>query len=62
MTPHYPNGAIEELNRCFDELGTKFLKIYPAYAMNPIDHKVYDPIFRWANARGLMMGEDLHLE
>ena len=31
VTPHYPDEAMEELDRCFGELGTKFLKIYPNY-------------------------------
>ena len=55
VTPHYPKEAIAELERCFDELGTKFLKIYPAYAMNPIDHEVYAPIFKWANERKIVV-------
>jgi predicted TIM-barrel fold metal-dependent hydrolase len=53
VTPHYPEEAIAELERCFDELGAKFLKIYPAYAQRPIDDPAWVPIFEWCSGRGV---------
>ena len=53
VTPHYPEEAIKELERCFDELGMKFLKIYPDYFGKPSDDPGYFPIYEWLNDRGL---------
>jgi predicted TIM-barrel fold metal-dependent hydrolase len=53
VTPHYPKEALKELDRCFDKLGMKFLKIYPDYFGRPNDDPAYFPIFEWANERGL---------
>lgn len=53
VTPHYPEEALLELERCFDQIGAKFLKIYPSYAQRSIDHEVWVPIFDWCNSRGL---------
>ena len=55
VTPHYPEEAIPELERAFDELGMKFLKVYPDYFGRPIDDPGYDPIFQWANERGIVI-------
>ena len=51
VTPHYPEEDIAELERCFDQLGTKCLKIYPPYAQKPIDDPVWVPIFQWCSDR-----------
>ena len=53
VTPHYPEEAILELERCFDVLGTKYLKIYPSYYQRPIDDPGYFPIFEWCDDRGV---------
>ena len=53
VTPHYPEEAVRELNRCFDELGMKFIKIYPDYFGRPNDDYAYFPIYEWANDRGV---------
>ena len=52
VTPHYPEEAILELERCFDQIGAKFLKIYPSYAQRPIDDGAWAPIFDWCDSRG----------
>ena len=31
VTPHYPEEMLKELDRSFDKLGMKFIKIYPIY-------------------------------
>ena len=53
VTPHYPEEAIPEMERAFDTLGLRFLKIYPDYFGKPIDDPAYFPIFEWADGRGL---------
>ena len=53
VTPHYPNETISELERAFDQLGAKFLKIYPDYFRKPNDDPAYFPIYEWLNERGL---------
>ena len=53
VTPHYPEEAIGELERAFDTLGMKFLKIYPSYFGRPQDDPAYFPIYEWCNDRGI---------
>ena len=55
VTPHYPEEALPELERAFDELGMKFLKVYPDYFGRPIDDPAYLPIFEWADERGIVI-------
>lgn len=55
VTPHYPEEAIGELERSFDVLGMRFLKLYPTYFGRPIDDPGYTPIFEWANDRGIVL-------
>ena len=53
VTPHYPEEMIPELERAFDKLGMKFIKIYPTYFGRPQDDPAYFPVYEWANERGL---------
>lgn len=55
VTPHYPDEALRELERAFDLLGMRFLKIYPDYFGRPQDDPAYAPILEWANDRGLVI-------
>ena len=55
VTPRYPTEAIKELDRSFDKLGMKFLKIYPNYLRKPVDDPSYSPIYEWANDRGIVI-------
>ena len=52
-TPHYPAEVLLELERCFDTLGMKFLKIYPDYFGEPNDDPAYFPMYEFLNDRGL---------
>ena len=52
-TPHYPEEAIPELERAFDVLGLKSLKVYPNYYQKPIDDPGYFPIFEWCDSRNI---------
>ena len=53
VTPHYPNEMVPELERCFDQLGTKYIKIYPHYVRVSQEDPMYYPIFEFASDRGL---------
>ncbi len=55
VTPHYPDEAIRELERCFDVEGMAYLKVYPTYYGKQVDDPGYDPIYEWANDRGLVI-------
>ena len=55
VTPRYPDEALSELERCFDVLGFRSLKLYPTYLNKPIDHPSYDPIFEWADERSIVI-------
>lgn len=53
VTPYYPEECIPELERCFDQLDMKFLKIYPDYFGKPNDDVAYFPIYEFLNDRSL---------
>lgn len=55
VNPHYPEEMVAELERCIDGLGMKYIKLYPAYLGRPIDDPAFDPVFSWADARGLVV-------
>lgn len=55
VTPHYPEEAIPELERAFDQLNMKGLKIYPPYFNKPVTDPAWFPIFEWANERGIVL-------
>ena len=55
VTPHYADEAIPELERAFDELGMRYLKLYPDFFGRPHDDPAYAPILEWANERGLVI-------
>ena len=55
VTPHSPDEAVLELERCFDDLGMRSLKIYPDYVGVPIDDPAYFAIFEWADDRGIVV-------
>ncbi len=53
VTPNYPDEMGKELERCFSQLGTKFIKIYPHYVRVAHDDPLYFPIYEFANERKL---------
>ena len=55
VTPHYPGETIAELERAFDTLGMRSLKLYPTYFQRPIDDPGYLHIFEWCNERGVVI-------
>lgn len=55
VTPRYLDEAFSELERSYNEIGAKFLKLYPDYLGAPIDDPSYMPIFEWGNDRGIVI-------
>ncbi len=55
VTPRYPDEALAELDRCFDVLGFRSLKLYPDYLGKPIDDPAYDAVFEWADDRSVVI-------
>ena len=53
VTPWYPDEMVPELERCFDQLGCKYIKIYPHYVRVPQEDPIYYPIFEFASDREL---------
>ena len=55
VTPNYIEEAVPELERIFDKLNMKALKIYPPYVDGNITHPRWNRIFSWANDRGIVI-------
>ena len=55
VTPHYPEEAIDELERAFDEIGCRYLKIYPTYYQKPLTDPGWVPLFEWCDDRGVLI-------
>ena len=56
VSPAYPEEAIGELERIFDDLALKYLKLYPVYtAAKLLDDDSYMPVLEWANERGIVV-------
>ncbi len=55
VTPHYPTEVVPELERAFDALGMRSLKVYPTYFGRPIDDPAYMPVFEWCDQRGIVV-------
>jgi len=51
VTPHYPDEMQPELDRAFDDLGMRGIKVYPVYTQKPIDDPVWEPVFRTSHQR-----------
>lgn len=53
VTPHYPEEMQDEMVRAVDVLGLKGIKIYPPYFTRSVEDAAWDPIFAFAQERGL---------
>ena len=51
--PLWPEDPTAELKRAIDELGFKAIKIYSPYTPYPLDHPAWDPVYGFADERGL---------
>ncbi len=55
VSPLYPEEAIDELERAFDEIGCRYLKIYPTYYQKPLTDPGWIPLFEWCDDRGVLI-------
>ena len=53
VSPMLPETVGPELKRAIDELGFKAIKIYSPYTPYPLDHPAWDPVYGFADERGL---------
>ena len=53
VSPTMPKGMVSELERATDRLGLRAIKIYPPYTPYPLNHPAWDPVYRFADERGL---------
>jgi uncharacterized protein len=53
VSPLLPDRMIPELSRAIDELHFAAIKLYPPYTPWPLNETPWDPIYRFANDRGL---------
>lgn len=53
VSPTMPGRMVPELERAFDELGFAAIKLYPPYTPYNADHPVWDPVYGFADERGL---------
>ncbi|MGQ9632261.1 MAG: amidohydrolase family protein [bacterium] len=52
INPNYPDDVGAELERCFDELGMRLIKLHPALHKYPLTGKNYEPVWDYARRRG----------
>jgi len=50
--PNYPETVLDELKRCFDELGFRLIKLHPSVHQYRLIDKVYELVFEFAEKRG----------
>ncbi len=55
VSPLMPERMVPELERAIDELGFPAIKIYPPYSRWLLTESVWDPIYAFANERGLAL-------
>jgi uncharacterized protein len=53
VSPLLPNSLLPELTRAIDELHFAAIKLYPPYTPWPFNEPVWEPIYQFANERGL---------
>ncbi len=53
VNPYEPALVLPELERCFRTLGMRAIKLHPQLNVCPEDSPLYEPVYAWADARGL---------
>ena len=53
VSPMMPDAVRHELERAIDALGFKAIKIYSPYTPYPLDDPAWDPVYGFADERGL---------
>lgn len=55
FNPNYPEDIPGEIERCFSTLGMRGIKLHTGFHQYPADGPNYQPVFEYANARGLLV-------
>ena len=55
VSPMFAETMVAELERAIDTLGFSAIKIYPPYVPWPMDEPIWDPIYQFADDRGLAL-------
>ncbi len=53
INPNYPDYMHDELDRCFNILGLRAIKLHPVWHKYPIDGPNYTPVFEYAESHKL---------
>ena len=53
VSPLAPQGMVPELERAIDQLGFRAIKLYSPYTPYEYNHPIWDPIYQFAQERGL---------
>lgn len=53
VSPLMADRVVPELERAVDELGFRAIKLYPPYTPYPLNDPIWDPVYEFANERGL---------
>lgn len=55
VNPNRPETILPELERCFDTLGMRMIKLHPDFARCPMTAASYDAVYGFAQERGLLI-------
>lgn len=55
VSPLMPGRLVPELERAVDRMGCRGIKVYPPYVGQPLTHPVWEPVWEFAAARGLVV-------
>ncbi|MBQ42395.1 MAG: hypothetical protein CME15_08035 [Gemmatimonadetes bacterium] len=53
VSPLMADRVVPELERAVDDLGFRAVKLYPPYTPYPLNDPIWDPVYEFANDRGL---------
>ena len=53
VSPLMVDRVVPELERAVDDLGFRAIKLYPPYTPYPLNDPIWDPVYEFANDRGL---------
>jgi len=53
VSPLMVDRVVPELERAVDDLGFRAIKLYPPYTPHPLNDPIWDPVYEFANDRGL---------
>jgi len=55
INPTFPEDVVKELERCFNELGMRMIKLHPGTHDYPLDGKNYQPVYEFAREHNALI-------